>query len=92
MIGSFNGQVTPGTNMIDVFRNDNRLRMRSFPHATSFHLLHLAINAKAGTTFNLDGAQIVTPTTGIFEVCGEMTPLESLVFSEAATVNIIYYF
>lgn len=92
MIGSFNGQATPDTNMIDVFRDDNRLRMSSFHHATSFHLLHLVINANAGTTFNLDGAQIVMPTTGVFEVCGEMTPLESLIFSEDAMVNIIYYF
>lgn len=92
MIGSYNGQAKIEVNMIDEFAEREKYRVRNFGVSTSFKIHHIAINAEQGTKFILDGVEIVVPSTGVVEVCEEMTEIRSLMFQNAVNVNILYHF
>lgn len=91
-IGSFNGNATPGVNMVDVFREQEKGRHIRFPVSTDFSIQKIAISAAPGTAFDFNGARIVLSSTGVFETCIGMTEIESIVFQAAVQVNIVYLF
>lgn len=93
-LGSFVGAVTPGVNMIDLFKDqqgDKRLS-RKWPTSIPFAIQKMAINGEPGTTFTLNDAQIVLPSTGVFEISYGLCDIDSLVFDEAVNVNIVYLY
>lgn len=93
-LGSFVGTVTPGVNMIDLFKDqqgDKRLS-RKWPTSIPFAIQKMAINGEPGTSFKVNDAQIVLPSTGVFELSYGLCDIDSLVFDEAVDVNIVYLY
>lgn len=95
-LGSFIGAVTPDVNMIDLFKAQEEekhvLASRKWPASIPFSIQQLSISADPGTTFTLNTAQIVIPSTGIFELSYGLIEIESLVFHAQVNVNIVYLF
>lgn len=91
-IGSFNGTVTAGANMIDVFKANEQGKTHKWPFSVSFSLRKIAISATPGMVFAINGAEIALPSTGIFETDEDQVEVESLVFSEACQACIVYLF
>lgn len=93
-LGSFVGTVTPGVNMIDLLKDqqgDKRLS-RKWPTSIPFAIQKMAINGEPGTSFKVNDAQIVLPSTGVFELSYGLCDIDSLVFDEAVDVNIVYLY
>ena len=91
-IGSFNDTVTAGTNMVEVFKENEKDLPNKWPHSQGFSIQKIAISADPGTVFTLNGAEITLPSTGIFETDVGMIEIESLVFEEAVPVCIVYLY
>lgn len=91
-IGSFNGTVTAGANMIDVFKENEKNKAVKWPTAADFCLRKIAINGTPGTMFALNGADITLPNSGVFETDEDQIQIETLIFAEAAEVCIVYLF
>lgn len=91
-LGSFNGTVTPDTNMVDVFKqneiNDNPNSILNYGDMV---LKKFGISAPAGTTIKINGKEIPL-FTGVFELGMNQIDITSLEFSEAVDVNIYYMF
>lgn len=92
-IGSINGTVNAGTNLIDTIREKEKERAKKgLGYSREFAIRRLAINGKAGTKFTLNGASITLSNTGIFEIGAEMCHIESLVFNDSIEACIVYIF
>ena len=91
-LGSFNGTVTPDVNMLDIFKKkeleDNPDSILKF---AKLIVKKIAISAPAGTAVKINGKEIPMPT-GFFELGLNQVDIASLVFSEAADVNIYYMY
>ncbi|MBR3741027.1 MAG: hypothetical protein IKO94_07090 [Selenomonadaceae bacterium] len=91
-IGSFNGTVTANANMIDVFKTNEQGKIIHWPTSAGFVIRKIAVSATPGTVFTFNGAEIVLPSTGIFETDEDQVEVKSLVFSEACQACIVYLY
>ena len=91
-LGSFNGTVTPGVNMLDIFRKkeieDNPNSILNFGKLV---LKKFGISAPMGPVIQINGKEIPL-FTGVFELGMNQIDISSLVFPEAVNVNIYYMF
>lgn len=91
-LGSFNGTVTPGINMLDVFReNELKDNPNSILKFGKMIIKKFGISAPAGTVIKINGKSIPM-FTGVFELGLDQIDISSLVFSEAVNVNIYYMY
>lgn len=91
-LGSFNGTVTPGINMLTVFKKkeieDNPNSILNFGDLV---LKKFGISCPSGTVVKINGKEIPI-FTGVFELGFNQIDITSLEFSEAVNVNIYYMF
>lgn len=91
-LGCFNGEVTPGVNMLDIFRkNEIESNPNSILKFGDMVLVKFGISCPAGTTVKINGRPIKV-YTGIFELGMGQVDITSLVFDEAVEVNIYYMY
>lgn len=91
-LGSFSGIVTPGTNMLDVFKQNERAENpNSILNFGKMSLKMLSMSCPEGTKVKINGKEI-TLFTGIFELGMGQIDITSLEFSEAANVSAYYMF
>lgn len=91
-LGSFSGTVTPGVNMLDVFKQNERAdNPNSILNFGKMSLKMLSMSCPANTKVKINGKEI-TLFTGIFELGMGQIDITSLEFSEAASVSAYYMF
>ena len=91
-LGSYNGPVTPGINMLDVFKqNELEDNPNSILNYGDMVLKKFGISCPAGTMVEINGKEIPL-FTGIFELGMNQIDITSLKFRDAADVNIYYMF
>lgn len=91
-LGSFSGTVTTGTNMLDVFKQNERAENpNSILNFGRMSLKMLSMSCPAGTKVKINGKEI-TLFTGIFELGMGQIDITSLEFSEAVNVSAYYMF
>ena len=91
-LGSFSGTVTPGVNMLDVFKQNERMdNPNSILNFGKMSLKMLSMSCPANTKVKINGKEI-TLFTGIFELGMGQIDITSLEFSEAANVSAYYMF
>ncbi len=91
-LGSFNGTVTPGINMLDIFkRNEIADNPNSILKYGDMVLKKFGISCPAGTVIKINGKEILL-FTGAFELGMNQIDITSLEFSDAVNVNIYYMF
>lgn len=91
-LGSFNGTVTPGINMLDIFkRNEIADNPNSILKYGDMVLKKFGISCPAGTVIKINGKEIPL-FTGAFELGMNQIDITSLEFSDAVNVNIYYMF
>lgn len=91
--GSFSGTVTPGVNMLDIFKqNERAANPNSVLNFGSMSLKRLSMSCPAGTKLKINGKDY-TMMTNIFPEYGMgQIDVTSLVFQDAVNANIVYYF
>ena len=91
-LGSFNGTVTTGVNMLEIFKkneiSDNQNSILNFGRMS---LKMLSMSCPAGTKVKINGKEI-TLFTGIFELGMGQIDITSLEFSEAVDMSAYYMF
>ena len=91
-LGSFNGTVTPGINMLEVFKQnevvDNPNRILNYGNMV---LKKFGISCPAGTVVKINEKEIPI-FTGVFELGMNQIDITSLIFSEAVDINIYYMY
>lgn len=91
-LGSFNGVVTPGINMLEIFKeNEIRDNPNSILNYGDMILKKFGISCPAGTSIEINGKSIPI-FTGVFELGMNQIDISSLRFSEPVNVNIYYMF
>lgn len=91
-LGSFSGSVTPGVNMLDIFKQNERAENpNSILNFGKMSLKMLSMSCPAGTKVKINGKEI-TLFTGVFELGMGQIDITSLEFSEAADVSAYYMF
>lgn len=91
-LGSFNGAVTPGVNMLTIFKeNEISDNPNSILKYGDLVLKKFGISCPAGTKIQINGKEIPL-FTGVFELGMNQIDITSLVFPEAVDVNIYYMF
>lgn len=91
-LGSFSGTVTPGVNMLDVFKQNERAdNPNSILNFGKMSLKMLSMSCPANTKVKINGKEI-TLFTGIFELGMGQIDITSLEFPEAASVSAYYMF
>lgn len=91
-LGSFNGTVTAGRNMLEVFKqNELQDNPNSILKYGDLVLKKFGISCPAGTVVEINGKKIPL-FTGVFELGMNQIDIVSLVFREAVDVNIYYMF
>lgn len=91
-LGSFNGTVTPGKNMLETFKeNELSINPNSILRYGDMVLKKFGISCPAGTLVEINGREIPI-FTGLFELGMDQMDITSLVFPEAVDVNIYYMF
>lgn len=91
-LGSFNGTVTVGRNMLEVFKqNELQDNPNSILKYGDLVLKKFGISCPAGTVVEINGKAIPL-FTGVFELGMNQIDIVSLVFREAVDVNIYYMF
>ncbi len=91
-LGSFSGTVTPGTNMLEVFKQNERAENpNSILNFGRMSLKMLSMSCPAGTKVKINDKEI-TLFTGIFELGMGQIDITSLEFSEAVNVSAYYMF
>jgi hypothetical protein len=90
-LGSFDGAVTPGINMVsDVFRaNEIKAHPNSHLKFGVMTLRKIGITTEPNTVVHINGSKIPIPS-GVFELAMEMIGITKLVF-EAPVSAMIYY-
>ncbi len=91
-LGSFNGAVTPGINMLDIFKKreieDNPNSILNYGDMV---LKKFGIACPVGTKVKINGKEIPM-FSGRFELGMNQIDITSLEFSEAVEVNIYYMY
>jgi len=91
-LGSFNGTVTPGVNMLEIFKRaeiaDNPNSILNF---CNMSLKKIGISCPAGTKVMINKKEILL-VTGSFELGMDQVDITSLVFLDAVYANILYMF
>ena len=91
-LGSFNGAVTPGTNMLPIFR-ENELAV--FPNSTlqfsKMVIRQIGIKTDAGAVVEINGREMPI-VSGEFEMGFGLIDIYSLVFRDAVNANIYYMY
>ncbi|NBH79478.1 hypothetical protein D3Z52_17935 [Clostridiaceae bacterium] len=91
-LGSFNGTVTPGVNMLETFKkNEIRDNPNSILKYGDMVLKKFGISCPAGTVVKINGKEIPL-FTGVFELGMNQIDITSLEFLETVNVNIYYMF
>ena len=91
-LGSFNGTVTPGVNMLTIFKkNEIEDNPNSILNFGALVLKKFGISCPAGTVIKINGKDIPV-FTGVFELGMNQIDITSLEFSEAVDVNIYYMY
>lgn len=91
-LGSFNGTVTPGVNMLDIFKaNEIADNPNSILNFGKLVLKKFGISAPEGTVVEINGKEIPL-FTGAFELGMNQIDVTSLVFRDAVDVHIYYMF
>lgn len=91
-LGSFNGTVTPGVNMLDIFKANERAdNPNSILNFGNMILRKIGISCPAGTIIKINGKDI-TLFSGAFELGMDQIDIVSLEFSEAVDAQIYYMF
>lgn len=91
-LGSFSGTVTPGVNMLDVFKQNERAENpNSILNFGKMSLKMLSMSCPAGTTVKINDKEI-TLFTGVFELGMGQIDITSLEFSEAVNMSAYYMF
>lgn len=91
-IGSFNGAVSAGVDMVEVFKAAEAEKNPKFKFSAGFCIRKISIAAAAGTQFTINGAEIHLPESGLFQTDEDEIEVESLIFNSAANVNIVYLY
>lgn len=92
LLGSFNGTVTAGVNMLDIFKeNELKENPNSILKFGDMILKKLSLSCAAGTTVIINGKEIVL-ASGLFELGMNQVDVYSLTFPEAVAVNIYYMY
>lgn len=91
-LGSFNGAVTPGINMLDVFKkNEIEDNPNSILKFRNMVLKKFGISCPAGTKIKINGKEFPL-FTGVFELGMNQIDITSLEFQDVVDVNIYYMF
>lgn len=91
-LGSFSGTVTPNVNMLDIFKQNERVdNPNSILNFCQMSLRKLSMSCPAGTKVKINGEEIPL-FTGMFELGMDQINVTSLVFQEAVEVSIYYMF
>lgn len=91
-IASWSGTVTPGTNMVEVFRQQElALHPNSYLLHTNMIVRKIAIKTDEGTKVKINGREIEL-FSGVFETGFNQVYITSLVFDEAKNVQTYYLF
>lgn len=91
-LGSFSGTVIPETNMLEVFKQNERMENpNSILNFGKMSLKMLSMSCPAGTKVKINDKEI-TLFTGVFELGMGQIDVTSLVFSEAINLNAYYMF
>ena len=90
--GSFSGAVTPGVNMLDIFReNERKENPNSVLNFGRMSLRMISMNCPAGTVVKINGKEVPL-FTGVFELGKDWVEITSLEFPEKVDVNLYYLF
>lgn len=91
-LGSFSGTVTPGANMLDIFKQNELVdNPNSILNFSKMSLKMISMSCPAGTSVKINGKEIVL-YTGVFELGFGIIEVTSLEFSEAVDMNAYYLF
>ena len=94
ILGSFNGTVTAGANMVEIFKqNEIAKHENSTLKFSDFMTLRkVGIQCAAGTMVAINGCEIPIPSSGVFELGFDQVDVTSLVFPSAVEANIYYMY
>lgn len=91
-LGSFSGAAIPGVNMLDIFKENEKVHNKnSFLNFCEMTIKKIGISCPAGTTVKINGKEI-TMFSGSFELGMDQIDVSSLIFDDAVDVNIYYMF
>ena len=91
-LGSFSGTVTPGVNMLDVFKaNEQAENPNSILNFGPMSLKKFSLSCPAGIKVKINGKEIPL-FTGFFEMGMNQVNVTSLEFDEAVDMSIYYMF
>lgn len=91
-IGSLTGTMTAGENIIQTIAEKERGTAKKYTNSAGFSILKMAVSASPGTKFAFNGADIILPASGVFEIDYGLTEVESLVFESTTEACIVYLF
>lgn len=91
-VGSITGTMTAGENIVETIREKEKNTVKKFTNSAGVSILKLAVSAAPGTRFAFNGADIILPASGVFEVDLGLTEVESLVFENDVEACIVYLF
>ena len=91
-IGSLTGTMAAGENIIETIAEKERSATKKYTNSAGFSILKMAVSAAPGTKFAFNGADIVLPASGVFEIDLGLTEVESLVFENDVEACIVYLF
>lgn len=94
ILGSFNGTVTAGVNMVEIFKqNEIAKHENSTLKFSDFMILRkVGIQCAAGTMISINDCEIPVPSTGVFELGFDQIDVTKLVFPSAMEANIYYMY
>lgn len=91
-IASWSGTVTPDTNMVEVFRQQElQLNPNSYLLHTNMIIRKICLKANEGTKVKINGREIEL-FTGVFETGFNQVYITSLAFDEAVDIQTYYLF
>ena len=93
VLGSWIGTTQVDQDMIPVLQAKEEARTdRAKNVSDGFSILQLGICAPDGTQVEINGATILIPQAGVFQLSYGLIELKSLVFKSAVTANIVYIY
>lgn len=91
-LGSFNGTVSPGVNMLDIFKKNERAENpNSILNFGKMSLKMLSMSCPAGTEVKINGKEIQL-FSGVFEVGMGQIDITSLEFTDAVNISAYYMY
>ena len=93
VLGSWIGTTQVDQDMIPVLQAKEEARTdRAKNVSDGFSILQLGICAPDGTQVEINGATILIPQAGVFQLSYGLIELKSLGFKSAVTANIVYIY